>query len=88
MSYLSYLWLSLEIDSYLGLYMVISGYLYQVSSIMVKVKLERATYCYLKLFAKLSPSPSEAGLSMIYNHGGTATTTTKPPPPEHQKAHF
>ena len=23
--------------------------------------------------AKLSPSPSEAGLSKLYNHGGTAT---------------
>ena len=46
-------------------------------------------------FAKLSPSPSEAGLSKLYNHGGTAnrrppTTTAncQPPPPEHQKANF
>ena len=29
------------------------------------------------VFAKLSPSPSEAGLSKLYNHGGIA----KPPPP-------
>ena len=28
------------------------------------------------IFAKLSPSPSEAGLSKLYNHGGTATATT------------
>ena len=28
------------------------------------------------VFAKLSPSPSEAGLSKLYNHGVTA----KPPP--------
>ena len=30
-------------------------------------------------FGKLSPSPSEAGLSKLYNHSGT--TTAKPPPP-------
>ena len=32
-------------------------------------------------FAKLSPSPSEAGLSKLYNHSGTATANRQPPPP-------
>ena len=36
--------------------------------------------------AKLSPSPSEAGLSKLYNHGGTATATAKPPNRRRQTA--
>ena len=39
-------------------------------------------------FAKLSPSPSEAGLSKLYNHSGTATANRHRQPPDHQKAHF
>ena len=34
--------------------------------------------------AKLSPSPREAGLSKLYNHGGTATAKPPPPPPNRQ----
>ena len=36
------------------------------------------------IFAKLSPSPSEAGLSKLYNHSGTINRQ----PPEHQKGNF
>ena len=32
------------------------------------------------IFAKLSLSPSEAGLSKLYNHGGTATATSAATP--------
>ena len=53
----------------------LDNYIIALFSLSIPIK---SGYFIISFFfiAKFSPSPSEAGLSKLYNHGGTATATT------------